>query len=493
MNRSPIRVLIVEDDVVDRLACRRAIARSPDARFTLLEAETGRQGLDMAATDKPDCILLDYNLPDLNGLDFLSELAGESGEVPMPVMLLTGGDSAAVAAAAMKRGAWDYLGKDVDGQYLEILPAAIQRMLREKQLAEGKRRAEAQFRSLVEQIEAITYIAALDPDGTLLYVSPQIRLLGHAPEAYLAQPALYHDQIHPDDRSRVMPRIVERRRSGNPTPLEYRMRARDGKVLWLRDQAKIVTDESGRNLFLQGILVDITQGKLAEEALRQSQSELRQLAAHLENIKEAERKRIAQEIHDELGGLLTGIKANISVLLGRAARAGQVPDPLLQDAADLADTGFQAVRRVITDLRPSVLDQLGVWAALEWYADQIQMRSGLECVCGIDADAAALDVGADPSTMLFRVVQEALTNVVRHARASKVAIRARVESGSLLLSVEDNGKGIEPGAEQRRRSWGIVGMHERARHFGGELRIAGRPGQGSTVTLRLPLENVHGA
>jgi len=488
MNRPQIRVLIVEDDIVDRLACRRAISRNTECDFTVLEAETAWQGLDMAAREEPDCILLDYNLPDLNGLEFLSELAGDADEVKTPVMLLTGGDSAAVAAEAMKRGAWDYLGKDIDGHYLDLLPAAIQRMLRERQLADGKRRAEAQFRSLVEQIEAITYIVALGVNGLLLYISPQIRQLGYTPEEYLADPLLYQNQIHPDDRDRAKQAYLERRVSGSAKPLEYRLLARSGDVLWFRDQAKVVTDESGRHLFLQGILVDITQSKLTEAALQESQAQLRQLAAHLESIKEAERKRIAQEIHDELGGLLTGIKANISVYLGRSARAGKEVDPLLQDVANLVDAGFQAVRRVITDLRPSVLDQLGVWAALEWYAEQIKMRSGLDCVCHVAPEAAALEIGPDLSTMLFRIVQEALTNVVRHANASLVVVRARVEDANLLLSIEDDGKGIEQVAH--RGSWGIVGMLERARHFGGELDVSGLSGQGSVVMLRIPVESL---
>src|ERR1019366_4841661 len=113
-------------------------------------------GLQLALQYNPDCILLDYHLPDMNGLEFLTEMAGEAEQILTPVMLLTGADSATVVAAAIKRGARDYLGKDIDGQYLELLPAAIQRLMREQKLAEGKRQAEAKFRSLVEQIEAIT-------------------------------------------------------------------------------------------------------------------------------------------------------------------------------------------------------------------------------------------------------------------------------------------------------------------------------------------------
>ena len=126
---------------MDRMACRRALAQDPDYEFVLSEAETGREGLQLAHAQKPDCVLLDYHLPDLNGLEFLAELRNDLGAIPVPVMMLTGADNASVAVEAMKRGAQDYLVKDVNRQYLELLPAVIQRVLRERRtLIEKNRR-----------------------------------------------------------------------------------------------------------------------------------------------------------------------------------------------------------------------------------------------------------------------------------------------------------------------------------------------------------------
>jgi len=234
---------------------------------------------------------------------------------------------------------------------------------------------------------------------------------------------------------------------------------------------------------------DITPRKRAENALRQSREALRLLAAHQETIKENERKRIAQEIHDELGSQLTGIKAHVSVSIERAARAGQTPDPLLVDAARLADDAIAAMRRVITDLRPSVLDQLGVWEAIAWYANQIEMRADCVCECTIDHDALAVHLDPDRSTMLFRIVQETLTNVQRHAHASHVSIRAHCDARGLVVEMHDDGRGIDWTDDPKRQSWGILGMRERARHFGGELTITGQPGVGTTVVLHLPVGN----
>ncbi|PXW25629.1 hybrid sensor histidine kinase/response regulator [Paraburkholderia caballeronis] len=492
MTKPQIRALLVDDDLVDRIACRRALAADDTYDFVLIEAETGGEGLRLVAEHKPDCVLLDYHLPDQTGLEFLAALANDAGEIAVPVMVLTGGDSAAVAAELMRRGARDYLGKDSDQLYLSQLPAAIQRMLHAQQVLDAKHQAEAKFRTLVEQIQAITYVASADEPGRLQYVSPQIATLGFSADEWLAGDGLHDARVHPDDRERVRAAIAARAASGGPTRVEYRLVARNGDVLWFRDEAQAVLDENGRRLFVQGILVDITQSKLNEDALRQSREALRSLAAHQETIKENERKRIAQEIHDELGSLLTGIKAHVSVSIERATRAGQPPDALLIDAARLADDAIGAVRRVITDLRPSVLDQLGVWEALAWYANQIEMRADLVCECAIDDDASALHLDPDRSTMLFRIVQETLTNVLRHAEASHVSIHAGRDARGLVVEVRDDGKGIELKDDSKRQSWGILGMRERARHFGGELSITGQPGVGTTVVLHLPLERESG-
>lgn len=286
MSKPLIRVLLVEDDAVDRMACRRALARNSDYEFLLSEAESGQEGLQLAHEQQPDCVLLDYHLPDLNGLEFLAALTDETGGVSIPVMMLTGTDNATIAVEAMKRGARDYLIKDVEHQYLELLPAVIQRvlserrMLMEKKLAEDKlAQAEAKYRSLVETIPAIVYIAALDGTNRFLYVSSRIEMLGFPPEQWLNDPDVLLARTHPDDRQRTLEERAKSRATGAPLRCEYRLLSRDGTVLWFRDEASVVRDESGRSLFLQGILVDITESKQAEAELREHRYRLEELVA----------------------------------------------------------------------------------------------------------------------------------------------------------------------------------------------------------------------
>ena len=232
-----------------------------------------------------------------------------------------------------------------------------------------------------------------------------------------------------------------------------------------------------------GSVLDISDFKRVETELRQSQKSLRELGGHQERIKENERKRIAREIHDELGGVLTGIKAYVSVASSRVG--AHAAAPLLAEAMAQADTALDTVRRVIADLRPSVLDQLGVWEAIEWQASQLEAQTGVPCNCYIEADLPMLD--ADSSAMLFRIVQEALTNVARHARASSVEIRAGMDAGELLLEVEDDGVGLAFDHLPAQATWGLRGMHERAHYLGGTLSFGAAPGGGALVTLRLPL------
>lgn len=486
-----ILVLIVEDDVVDRMACRRRLADNPAGRFRLVESDEGERGLALARELRPDCILLDYRLPDLSGLEFLARLAADRDEAvrAIPVLMLTGADSAAVATQAMRRGARDFLVKDAEGRYLELVPAAIERMQREQLLMKEKHRADARFRTLVEQIQAISYIVASGHPDRLHYISPQIAMLGYTPEEWLADPGLYANSMLPDEREALLAEVRRCRNSGLSLRLEYRLRTRSGEILWFRDQADVVHDEAGRLLFMQGTLVDVTANKLAEQQLTQARDELRRLAAYQERIREGERQRIAREIHDELGGLLTGIKAYVSVLGERSAQAGKVADPLLADTAALAQEAIDTVRRVISDLRPSVLDQLGIWAALEWYAAQVAQRSGMACGCEIAPAAAALELDPDRSIMLFRIVQEAMTNIQRHAGAGRILLQARLADGMLAVSVDDDGCGMAAGeGAAREASWGILGMQERSRSLGGTLQVAPRPGGGTIVTVRIPME-----
>ena len=241
---------------------------------------------------------------------------------------------------------------------------------------------------------------------------------------------------------------------------------------------------------IDGVLVnvvDMTTLKHSQDSLVASNEELRQLSRYLEQVREEERVRIARELHDDLGSTLTGVKWAIAMAIDRAQEAALPADAQLARASQLLDSAVDTMRRIISDLRPSVLDHLGVWTAIEWYAGQIEERTGLPCKVSIGAEVAAIEVDPERATAMFRIVQEALSNFVRHARASRAEIRIRREAGAVMIAVEDDGVGIADDALIKTESWGLLGMQERAARFGGSITLSRGVREGTILVLRMPV------
>jgi signal transduction histidine kinase len=231
--------------------------------------------------------------------------------------------------------------------------------------------------------------------------------------------------------------------------------------------------------------------RAAEEALRAQARQLRALAARLQATREEERMRISREIHDEFGETLTSQKLGLVWIRQRLSALGQnaALEPIfnkIDSLGTLADGTAGRVRRLCTELRPPILDDLGLPAAIEWQAREFQARTGIQCEM-IQTDGA-LDLKDGPATALFRIFQEILTNVARHAQATLVEVGLKIEGDNLILQVSDNGRGITEDKLAGGVSLGILGMHERATLLGGRLVIHGSPGRGTTVTVSIPME-----
>lgn len=233
------------------------------------------------------------------------------------------------------------------------------------------------------------------------------------------------------------------------------------------------------------IALEAEERQKAQQQLEGSHEQLRRLAAHLQKIREEERKRISREVHDELGQALTGFKFELK-LLDRELRQ-EMPELAEHTGAILSqlDQTMKTVRRIATDLRPGILDELGLAAAIEWQAREFQSRTQIQCELTKNLDE--LEIGGDPATAVFRIFQETLTNVARHSGASKVCIGLERENGFLFLRVQDNGRGFLEKDLRRSRSLGMLGMRERAQIFGGQLLITSEPQNGVEVILRMPL------
>ena len=296
--------------------------------------------------------------------------------------------------------------------------------------------------------------------------------------------AFWTSLIHPDDAAR-MDASLSGAVAGGKTfwADEYRFRRTDGSYANVLDRGYIVHDADGKAARMIGAMMDITDRKQTEQRLRDSREQARALTGHLERIREEERTRIAREIHDELGQALTGLKMDLSWF---AARLPNQPALADKSAAmlKLIDSTVHAVRRLSTELRPAILDNLGLIPAIEWLAQEFQKRTGVTCEFTSDNEDLTLD--EQRTTALFRICQEALTNVTRYAQARAVRIALTTDGGPITLRIHDDGRGITEAETRGTKSFGLLGMRERARLLGGTLEIRGEKDAGTTLTVRVP-------
>jgi signal transduction histidine kinase len=230
---------------------------------------------------------------------------------------------------------------------------------------------------------------------------------------------------------------------------------------------------------------EIAERKQIEAELRTSEESLRALAVHLQSVREEERTRIAREIHDELGQTLTGLKMDLTSLAKRLPEQQKDLGKKVKSMFQLIDSTIHSVRRISSGLRPQVLDELGLVAAVKWQATEFQKRTGIRC--RIDLPADGVQLREEQSTAVFRIFQEVLTNVARHAKATRVGIDFQVSEDRLVLKIEDNGKGMRETDRRRPSRLGLMGMRERAVLFGGDFEIGSEPGKGTLVTLSMPI------
>ena len=250
----------------------------------------------------------------------------------------------------------------------------------------------------------------------------------------------------------------------------------------LKFKISIFVDLYNKNLALTR---EIGERRRAEEHLRKSEENLRALAGRLQSVREEEWIRIAREIHDELGQALTGLKMDLTSVAKGLPPGQKALVAKTGSMFEVIDATIQSVRKIATGLRPEVLDEVGLGPAIEWQAREFQKRSGIRCKVSLPQSGVAIE--RERSTAAFRIFQELLTNIARHADATRIDVAMRVDHEVLLLEVEDNGKGIDEAALLSPKSLGILGMRERALPFGGGIEITGVPDQGTRVKVSIPL------
>lgn len=484
---TPINVLVVEDSENDVQLVADEMKRGGFAPLPI-QVQTDAEMRKVLAAGGIDIVLCDYSLPTYSANEALALLRSSNEE--LPCIVVSGAIGEEAAASLMKAGADDFVMK----HRLSRLVPAVRRCLRDaelrrahRNLAEALAESQARFEALASNLPVMVFQTILALDGTAksIFVSEGSRaVLGLEPEEILEKPQLLVEQIIPEDRESFLRSRLNSAKLLAPRNWEGRLRVRNvGDVKWINLRASTRKLPTGE-IMSEGIITNITESKLAQEAMRRSREQIRQLASHVEKVKENERAHIAREVHDDLGATLTAAKIDLAFIRNR------LPGNALELAAKtdemeaLLDEAIDATRRISRRLRPLILDH-GITAAIEWQAKEFARRSGIRCSYFCANDEIPLD--EDLSNALFRVFQETLTNVARHASASYVDVELGADCNIVTLAVQDDGRGMTPEDMQKVGSYGLRGMRERVDYLGGEISIDSQPKHGTRIEVRVPL------
>jgi PAS domain S-box-containing protein len=331
------------------------------------------------------------------------------------------------------------------------------------------------------------------PNHTLFLSTRWKNMLGYDADEISDGVDAFWALVHPEDRAHTADALQAHLAGDTPVfNVEHRLRHKDGRWIWMQDRGAVVArNGDGATARMIGVHTDISERRKAAQLLRQLHAQLGELNQHQDMVKEDERKRIAREIHDDLGQNLLALRLDVAMLHNRTALSHPHLHRRTTAVLDCIDRTVRSVRNIINNLRPAVLD-LGLEAAFDWQVRQFERSSGIRCSLAIKGAGMRRDERRD--TALFRVLQESLTNVSRHAEATRVKVRLRIGEAAILLDVEDNGKGIRamPRGDAS-RSYGLMGVKERVESFGGDFEIHSRPGRGVKLSVAIPASGAPGA
>jgi PAS domain S-box-containing protein len=348
------------------------------------------------------------------------------------------------------------------------------------------------YRALVESIPAILYIDRPDELSTNFYTSPQaVGLLGYTQHEWETNEGLWVERIHPDDAERVMQENVRSNETGEHFLVEYRMRANDERVVWVRDEAVLVYDDDGAPMHWRGIMLDITAQKEAEEKLHWSLDVLRRtihqrraLAQRLESAQEEERRRIAQDIHDDPIQVMSALDLRLRML---AEDPGRVTTRALEELGTIVGESVERLRSLLFELWPTSLEQEGLVASLRLYLGHTAAQMGWTVEF---LDHLGTEPPKEVRSVLYRIAQEAIVNARKHAEAHALEVRVGDAGDGVAVRVADDGVGFDAAGavEPRPGHLGLSTMVERAELLGGWCRIRSTPGSGTTVECWLPAD-----
>ncbi|MDH4219426.1 MAG: PAS domain S-box protein [Candidatus Aminicenantes bacterium] len=357
-----------------------------------------------------------------------------------------------------------------------------------KRIEEALRKSEIKYRTVADNTYDWEWWR--ESDGNFIYISPSCkRITHHEADEFMKDPDLLVRIIHPDDRLPFIRHNIEGERKTEPGELEFRICLPDGSIRWLAHVCQPVLDEHGRVLGRRGTNRDITPEKQADEELRESEQQLRYLSSQLLRVQEKERRRISRELHDELGGALAVLKLRLSFVKRNLQREQKELRDECQRNLKHIDEVLENMDRLSRDLSPSILEDIGLTPALRWLVDKFVENYKIKVVSDI------IDLGfllpRDSHIMIYRIFQEALTNIGKHAHAKNVSFKIAKNEHRICLSLKDDGRGFDVKSanakEASEKGLGLTTMKERARMLGGSLDLWSEKGKGTRITLSIPI------
>ena len=448
------------------------------------------EALNMLAARHLDIVLSDHDLLQLNAQDLLERMAKQKLDVP--VIIISDHVNETDAAALMEMGADDCM---MVNNLIRLVPAikrsmrAVENGRRYSQAQEVLQKTEEHFQAITSNLPGVVFQLLLTQNNQLSfpYVSEASEtLLGLSPRQLMKDPKLFSKLILPSDKEiydRLMAMSIEQLSTLN---WEGQIQVKgDSDIKWISLRATPRKLPDGEMLW-DGIMVNITRNKLAEFEIAQSRERLAELSSYLLKVKEHERARIAREIHDDIGGTLTAIKCELLPCIDTTARSPEFYQRKSASIECLVDRVIDSTRRISLDLRPGILD-CGIVAAIQWQANEFSNRTGIPCQVICSKEEILLD--SDLSIAIFRVFQETLTNISKHANASHIDVSLVEADGIVFLDIFDHGCGITDLDMDKQDSFGIRGMRERCRQLKGVFHILGIPSKGTKVEIRIPTKD----
>ncbi len=466
------RLLVVDDEVESLTPLLDLVS---EWGYAAKGFTSGKDALEVLKEQDFDLLLTDLSMPEMDSMELFKTAVKLRPH--LVCIIITGRGTIQTAVAAMKVGAFDYVLKPLDFKMLQLTLSRGGNLSR-------LRRSEEKYRSIVE--DQTEFICRWQPDGTITFVNEVCcRYFGKTCQELIGQ--IFHPFMLKEDRKKLEQDVASLNFENPVFTIEHRAIALNGEIRWQKWTNRALFNKQGHITEFQSVGHDINNRKLAEEALLKSSERLRALSVRLAEIEEAERKKLARELHDMVGQNLTALGINLNIM--RSQIPGEAADliaPRLQDSLMLVEQTALCIRDVMADLRPDVLDDYGLLATLRWYGERFSDRTGL--TVAVQGDVLKSRLPLTSEVALFRIVQEALTNVAKHAQACKVMVELEELENSVHLTIADDGRGFDFLSLRRTGEhvgWGLITMEERAVGAGGCLSIESGPGKGTRITIEV--------